>query len=126
MRFTLRRMMTEPVPEASGYDNSVDAAVGVRTVCVFGLVTTRLGKPPRYVPSFGRGLGRYDLCGLYKFQLSWDSRARATTNRVKILVVAKRRCVRSNTPVVGASSELLGQVGGKANARGWRRCDFAP
>jgi hypothetical protein len=37
---------------------------------------------------------------------------------VKILVVAKRRCVRSNTPVVGASSELLGQVGGKANARG--------
>ena len=27
----------------------------------------------------------------------------------------------SNTPVVGASSELLGQVGGKANARGWGR-----
>ena len=111
-------MMTEPVPEASGYDNSVDAAVGVRTVCVFGLVTTRLGKPPRYVPSIGRDLGRHDLCGLYKCQRSWYSRARATTNRVKVLVGVNWSSARSNTPVVGASSELLGQVGGKANARG--------
>ena len=68
-------MVTAPVTETRDYSNPVDAVVCVRSVCVFGLITTRLGKPPSNVLTFGGGLGRQlkSRSPRYTKQMKWAS-----------------------------------------------------